>query len=230
VTDPDAVLNRIDEALDGADEDWTVSGDAMRWAPPDGDPHEPCTCTVAEPCDQHCMEPSESLAAELASLGEAFNGFVDRLAQPFNDLTRAINASLELERRLDTLAAIVPDQNERDLYWAAAGGDLDQAIELAQSGFKPEAPQPIPSQPAWSEPAFPRIGLRIVHDRPATGGPVRGPGFRTQGTSDSIPAILSPGEAMLPGPGGPIHIRGAYGNQPMEVTQVDLDDIEGDDQ
>jgi hypothetical protein len=216
VADPDAVLNRIDDLLDGVDDDFEVSGDAMRWAPPDGEPDEPCTCTVAEPCDQHIPLPPDSFAAEIARIGES--------------LAEAIGAALELERRLDTLAAIVPDQDERDLYWAAAGGDLDRAIELAQSGFKPEAPEPKPSQPIGSVPAFPRIRLRAVHDRPATGGPVRGPGFRTQGISDSIPAILSPGEAMLPGPDGPIHIRGAYGNQPMEVTQVDLDDIEGDDQ
>jgi hypothetical protein len=61
--------------------------------------------------------------------------------------------------------------------------------------------------------------------RNAIGGPVRGPG-----SSDAIPVRLSPGEAMVLGPNGPIHIRGAYGDQPMQVTEVDLDDTEGDDQ
>ncbi|MEU5156772.1 hypothetical protein [Glycomyces sp. NPDC021274] len=62
--------------------------------------------------------------------------------------------------------------------------------------------------------------------RLATCGPVKGPG-RLVG--DSVPAQLSPGEAMLPGPHGTvIHIQGAYGDQPAEVTQISLDDIEGE--
>lgn len=56
---------------------------------------------------------------------------------------------------------------------------------------------------------------------------VMGPrGFIRSG--DSIPAHLSPGESMISGPNGPIHIRGAYGDEPMQVTEVDLDDIEGE--
>jgi hypothetical protein len=54
---------------------------------------------------------------------------------------------------------------------------------------------------------------------------VMGPrGFIRSG--DSIPVHLSPGEAMIPGPNGPIHIRGAYGDLPMQVTEVDLDDMD----
>lgn len=43
---------------------------------------------------------------------------------------------------------------------------------------------------------------------------------------ESVPVHLSPGEAMVPGPNGPIHIRGAYGDQPAEVTEIDKDDRE----
>lgn len=37
----DDVLASIDAALDGADDDWTVSGDAMRWAPPEAERETP---------------------------------------------------------------------------------------------------------------------------------------------------------------------------------------------
>ena len=45
-------------------------------------------------------------------------------------------------------------------------------------------------------------------------------------SSDAILVRLSPAEAAIPGPNGPIHIRGAYGDEPMQVTEIDLDDIE----
>ena len=45
-------------------------------------------------------------------------------------------------------------------------------------------------------------------------------------SSDSIPVRISPAEAVIPGPNGPIHIRGAYGDEPMQVTEIDPDDIE----
>lgn len=56
-------------------------------------------------------------------------------------------------------------------------------------------------------------------------GPVRGP--RTA-NSDSIPARLSPGEACLPSPnpGKIIHIIESYGDEPMQVSEFDLDDLE----
>ena len=45
--------------------------------------------------------------------------------------------------------------------------------------------------------------------------------------SDSIPVRISPGEAIIPGMNGRlIHIRECYGDEPMQVTEIDLDDIE----
>jgi hypothetical protein len=49
-------------------------------------------------------------------------------------------------------------------------------------------------------------------------------------SSDSIPAVLSPAEAVVSGPNGLIHIQGAYGDEPMQVTELDLDAIEGERQ
>jgi hypothetical protein len=55
--------------------------------------------------------------------------------------------------------------------------------------------------------------------------PVRG--FRN-GSSDSIPVRLSPGEACLPSPnpGMVIHVIESYGDEPMQVTEFDPDDLE----
>ncbi|WP_026931206.1 hypothetical protein [Glycomyces tenuis] len=53
----DAVLTSIDQALDGCDDDWAVSGDAMRWAPPGQEASEPpCACTMSTLCDYHGHE------------------------------------------------------------------------------------------------------------------------------------------------------------------------------
>jgi len=55
--------------------------------------------------------------------------------------------------------------------------------------------------------------------------PVMGP----RSNSDSIPVQLSPAESVVPGPNGPLHIRHAYGDQPMEITEIDMEDLENDD-
>lgn len=49
------------------------------------------------------------------------------------------------------------------------------------------------------------------------------------GADDAIRANISPGEAMVPGPNGPLHIRGAYGEQPAQITEIDMDDPEEDE-
>jgi hypothetical protein len=144
VTDPDAVLNRIDDLLDGVDDDFEVSGDAMRWQAPE--------------CEGETIE-------------------------------------VEGGAKITYLA---------DGYMI-----LDEHLYVQATGQLYPHPPPSPPRRAFQ-----------FYATNSTDGPA----------SDSIPAILSPGEAMLPGPDGPIHIRGAYGDQPMEVAQVDLDDIEGDDQ
>lgn len=156
------VLNSIDMMLDAALDDLTVSGDAMRWNP---EGEEPCTCTVGEPCDQHIPYPPDSLAADLARLGEATREIGLAIAEQFAPVTDAVNAAIELERRLDQLEAIVPDSDERAAYWRAAEGNLDRAIELAASGVPPAIPDTQPSEvPVLPRRPFrlPRIKLRIV--------------------------------------------------------------------
>jgi hypothetical protein len=73
-------------------------------------------------------------------------------------------------------------------------------------------------------------GLREIVARLETDVPPRRPVDRFSVTraagSDSIPVCLSPAEAMIPGPNGPIHVRGAYGDQPMQVTGIDPDDVD----
>jgi hypothetical protein len=121
------VLNAIDTALDGALDDLTVSGDAMRWNP---DGEEPCTCTVAEPCGQHIPLPPDSFAADMQRLSDAFRELGRTVRDEF---ARALG----IERRFDELTVIVPDQTERDAYLEAADGNIDRAIELAAFGIPP---------------------------------------------------------------------------------------------
>ena len=47
-----------------------------------------------------------------------------------------------------------------------------------------------------------------------------------KGNGDVLVAHLSPAEPIILGPNGPIHIRGAYGDEPVQVTEIDPDDIE----
>jgi hypothetical protein len=98
-----------------------------------------------------------------------------------------------------------------------------------------EGPQPKFAEGGFIEGPLEQITIDLTRERiitqseartwvaRANPGAVRGPI-----SSDAILAHLSPGEAMIPGPNGPIHIRGAYGDQPMQVTEVDLDDLEGE--
>lgn len=119
------ILNAIDTALDGSLDDLTVSDDAVRWNP---DGEEPCTCTVAEPCDQHMPYPPDSFAADLQRLSDAFREMGRTIRDEF---ARALG----IERHFDELAVIVPDQTERDAYLEAADGNIDRAIQLAAFGI-----------------------------------------------------------------------------------------------
>lgn len=160
----DDVLNNIDIALDGELDDFTVSGDAMRWNP-DGEEH--CTCTVAEPCDQHIPYPPDSLAADLARLSDATRELGRAIAEQFAPITSAVSGAIELERRLDLLETIVPDSDERTDYWNAAEGNLDRAIELASSGVPPVVTEPrrseVPALPARPF-RLPRIRITRVRE------------------------------------------------------------------
>lgn len=147
--------NHVLAAIDGALDDWTVSGDAMRWQPPEQRGPEEDPGPVPD-----------SLIADLARLSEATRAMGRAIAEPFMGIARAVNAALELERRMDTLEAIVSDETERAAYWNAAGGNLDRAIELAQSGVPVEVQAPVQSVPQETTMRpIPRLNIRIVHDR-----------------------------------------------------------------
>lgn len=151
MTDPDTTLGRIDDLLAGADWEGT---DAMHWAPPE----QPL------PKEPEIPLPPDSLAADLARIGNATREMGRIIAAQFAPITDAIGAALELERRLDLLQALVPDDTERAAYWTAARGNLDRAIELAQTG------EPLPEPPV-TEPTpapLPRFNIRIVTDRSTT--------------------------------------------------------------
>lgn len=130
------VLRAIDDALDGADEDWNISGDAMRWAPPET-PADPCTCTMAEPCDQHLPYPPDSLAADVARLNEAARELGNQLARPFLTFARVVDAALERHQHARALEVIVPEDTERAAYIEACDGVLSLAIEYASFGIPP---------------------------------------------------------------------------------------------
>jgi hypothetical protein len=158
------VLSSIDAALDGALDDWSVSGDAMRWNP---DGEEPCTCTIAEPCGQHIPYRPDSFAADLARLGDATREIGRAIAEQFAPIASAVSGAIELERRLDLLEIIVPDSDERTAYWNAAEGNLDRAIELASSGVPPVVPDPrrseVPALPARPF-RLPRIRITPIRE------------------------------------------------------------------
>jgi len=133
------VLNSIDMMLDAADEDWTVSGDAMRWMPADEE---------------------ETFEVEGGAKITHFPGSGYMI--------------------------------------------LDEHLYIEATGR--------------------------LYAHPPRRRPVDRFSFTRAATNDSIPVRISHAEAVIPGPNGPIHIRGAYGNEPAQITEIDLDDIEGEQQ
>lgn len=108
-------------------------------------------------------------------------------------------------------------------------------------GDPEENPDPAVEMAAWLESTTGKhlhpYQVQMLSDILSVGDAL--PAFETRGrnvmgprmhSSDSILFHASPGEAMIPGPNGPIHIRGAYGNEPAQITEIDLDDIEGEQQ
>jgi hypothetical protein len=158
------VLNAIDLALDGCDEDWTVSGDAMRWQP-------------AEARHDRSDE-RQMLRQRMADQAALYGGVT------------AIVRDAEIVEVLDGARVEHSADGSYTVY-----GELE-----------PYLTRRMPD----------RFSFSI---RDGQNGPV-------VASSDSIPVCLSPAEAIVPGPNGPIHIRGAYGDEPMQVTEVDLGDIE----
>lgn len=157
MTDPDAVLGRIDDLLDGVDDDWSISGDAMRWAPPGKR-------------EQAASTPTHYTYAVMDEEYE----FTSDVRVPMRNGSQTADA------------------------WEAA---RRQVMGSGQwQGFR-----------------------RFILNQPVEVTLVR---CDHEPSSDSVPAILSPAESVIPGPDGPIHIRHAYGDQPAEITQLDLDDTE----
>jgi hypothetical protein len=155
------VLNAIDLALDGCDEDLSVSSDAMRWSPgPDNVTEERLRTALGEAADQ--LHPWQ----------------------------------LQIGAAILDAHAVAASNPDTPTDW------FRRAIETR-------------GRNVMGPPGFAR----------AIGGPVRGPS-----SSDAILARLSPAEAIIPGPNGPIHIRDAYGDEPMQVTEINHDHIEGDNQ
>lgn len=72
-----------------------------------------------------------------------------------------------------------------------------------------------------SKPVWQRYRQKILA-RPDAGG------VTTDHDGQSIQACLSPGEACLPSPnpGMVLHIIESYGDEPMQVTEFDPDDLE----
>ena len=109
MTDPDAVLHRIDDVIDGATDDFEVSGDAMRWAPPD------------VPDEMHRILRNSSTELRLQRFAE--------------NVRRELHEAIEHLRLVGTFATVLPDPAERADLLDAAGGDLQRAISLAQWGI-----------------------------------------------------------------------------------------------
>lgn len=164
----DEVLSSIDATLAGADEDWDVSGDAMRWTPP--------------------------------------------MADRVRDFIKATTG--------------------QDLHPWQAQLVADMLEDRRRRAEQPPDPYPPPPDSAAADLNRIQQNLDVITDEVFGGfdefhhfGPGQLAGIRSN--SDSIPVRLSPAEALLPGPNGTaIHIRGAYGDQPTQITQLDLDDTE----
>ena len=112
---------------------------------------------------------------------------------------------------------------------------LDQLLALQQpcAACEERKREEAAATEQWKREFMERHGLTQL----AEGGLVKNPvPFIESGNidcvfpvSDSIRAHISPGEAMVPGPNGPLHIRGAYGEQPAQITEIDMDDPEEDE-
>lgn len=122
----ETVLANIDDTLDGANDDWDVSSDAMRWTPPSGEAPSP-------------DNEEESLNDVIdRAIDAAANEGMDRVAhilatQPHT--ARAVHEALAREQFLDTLTATVPDQV--DAYLDACDNDPRIALPYAQLGIPP---------------------------------------------------------------------------------------------
>lgn len=126
----ETVLANIDDTLDGANDDWDVSSDAMRWTPPSGEAPSP-------------DNEEESLNDVIdRAIDAAANEGMDRVAhilatQPHTAraVHRAVHEALAREQFLDTLTATVPDQV--DAYLDACDNDPRIALPYAQLGIPP---------------------------------------------------------------------------------------------
>lgn len=117
----DEVLSSIDATLAGADEDWDVSGDAMRWRDPEEqDDEESIDALVDRAIDAAVNEGQERVAHILAT-------------QPHT--AEAVRQAIVRRQWMDQLDAIVPDETERDAYLAACDGVPSLAVEYASAGI-----------------------------------------------------------------------------------------------
>jgi hypothetical protein len=113
VTDPDAVLGRIDDLLAGMDDDWAVSGDAMRWQPP-GERELP-----KRPVDRYTMGRASYHNPRQRTVTVRLNFSVRPLIEA---AARAEESVRQLEASLARIPASV---RERNSHLAMAGEALD---------------------------------------------------------------------------------------------------------
>lgn len=106
----DDVLRHIDQTIDGADDDWNVSSDAMRWTP--ADPPEPVTPETAE---------------DLFRTGQ--------LRSADSATRRMVYQVLQRRSQMYTLEVVVPDAVERTAYLDACDNLPSLAVEYAAAGI-----------------------------------------------------------------------------------------------
>jgi hypothetical protein len=213
------VLNAIDATLSGYTDSDPVSSDAMRWSPRED---EEQTIEVEGGAKVTFFSNGYSILDEhlyVEATGHLYPHPPRRPVDQFS-LTRAASS--------DSIPALLSNPAEGNEEPNPAGPDLAATTaDWVHAVLGGEADRLHPWQMRMLSDVISAGPGRLELE--TRGRNVMGPrGFIRSGDSDSIPVHISPGEAMIPGPNGLIHIRGAYGDEPMQVTEVDLDDIEGE--
>lgn len=161
--------------------------------------------------------------------------FVELVRETPGVLAGRVNAAINRLNDLDTLRATAPE--DADAWLHVADGNPRYALDLARSGADLDYAAGLKLDGHSGDEIYNRCRAKIRNDAYtflARGGWIKPPGPNPVigGTgcvfpmSDSVRAYLSPAELVLPGPNGPLHIRGAYSGQPAEITEIDMDDLE----
>lgn len=146
----DDVLAAIDETLAGADDDWTVSGDAMRWTPPEqqeASDKSPTRVSWSPDVDNQAAPTAAELGtgidltdqiADAAASTDGTRTATYRMTIDLRPLQQSINYMVSQMQEVGdqrTLRTVVTDEAERGMYLDACDGSASLAIDYASHGI-----------------------------------------------------------------------------------------------